>query len=78
MAPRLRVLISTPDQAYPPTQLLPVNSNTPTSIKTPGFEGDISVWVKDFTGDEKMGEGEEYFGHEGRKGMTYAIVTRGE
>lgn len=78
MAPRLRVLISTPGQAYPPTQLLPVNSNTPTPIRTPGFEGDVSVWVKDFTGDEKRGEGEEYFGQEGRGDMTYAIVTRGK
>jgi hypothetical protein len=57
---------------------LPVNSTTPTPLKTPHFEGEVSVWVKDYTGDEKRGEGEEYFGSEGRGGMTYAIVVRGE
>ena len=76
--PRLRVRISSPGSAYPPTQLLPVNSPNPTPLKTPHFEGEVSVWVKDYTGDEKKGEGHEYFDSEGRSGMTYAIVVRGE
>lgn len=75
--PRLRVRISSPGSAYPPTQLLPVNSPNPTPLKTPHFEGEVSVWVKDYTGDEKKGEGHEYFDSEGRSGMTYAIVVRG-
>lgn len=75
--PRLRILVSTPNQAYPPKQPLGVNSPSPTEIKTPGFEGEMSVWIKDFQGDDKKGEGDEYFGREGRGGMTYAIVIRG-
>ena len=76
--PRLRVWVSSPGSAYPPSQLLPVNSATPTPLKTPHFEGEVSVWIKDYTGDEKKGDGHEYFESEGRNGMTYAIVVRGE
>ncbi|GFZ46921.1 hypothetical protein JCM24511_04146 [Saitozyma sp. JCM 24511] len=75
MAPRLRVLLSSPSAAHPPTAPCPVNSPTPTKVKTDGFDGEISVWVKGFEGDEKAGDGKEYFGVRG--GMTYAIVVRG-
>ena len=75
--PRLRVRVSSPTSAYPPTQLQPVNSPTPTPLKTPHFDGEVSVWVKDFTGDEKKGDGHEYFESDGRGSMTYAIVIRG-
>jgi hypothetical protein len=76
MAPRLRVLLSSPSAAHPPTEPCPVNSPTPTKVTTDGFDGEISVWVKGFEGDEKAGDGNEYFGVRG--GMTYAIVVRGE
>ena len=33
--------------------------------------------MKGYEGDHKGGEGDEYFGQEGREGMTYAIVMRG-
>ena len=75
--PRLRVRVSSPDSAYPPTQLQSVNSSTPTPLKTPHFDGEVSVWVKDFTGDGKKGDGHEYFESDGRGHMTYAIVIRG-
>jgi hypothetical protein len=77
MAPQLRVLISSTG-AYPPTALCPVNSSTPTRVKTALFDGEISVFVKGFSGDGGAGDGECYFGASGRDGMTYGIVVRGE
>jgi hypothetical protein len=77
MAPKLRVLISSPSSAYPPSKTISVNSPSPTAIKTPSFEGEISVWIKNYEGDHKGGEGDEYFGQADRSGMTYAIVIRG-
>ena len=74
MAPQLQVLVSG-SSAYPPNKPLSVNAVQPTPIKTPDFEGEINVWVKDFDGKGKGGEGEEYFGK--RETMTYAIVVRG-
>ncbi|WVQ80117.1 hypothetical protein IAT38_002218 [Cryptococcus sp. DSM 104549] len=75
MTPKLRVLLS--DSSGKPTTPCPVNSPSPTPIRTPGFEGDLWVFVKDYAGDEKRGEGKEYFGEEGRGGMTYGIVVKG-
>lgn len=75
MAPKLRVMIST-SQAYPPTTECLVNSPTPIPIDTPLFKGDISIWIKGFVGDNKGGEGDEYFSK--RPGMTYGIVVRGK
>ncbi|KAK4684002.1 hypothetical protein P7C73_g6208, partial [Tremellales sp. Uapishka_1] len=75
--PSLRVLISS-DSAYPPTQVCHVNSPTPTPLKTAHFEGEISVWVKDFSGEGIAGDGHEYFAKgSGRESMTYGIVVRG-
>ena len=76
MAPKLRVVVSSPSSAYPPTKPLTVNSGTPTPLKTPHFEGDISVWIKNFEGEGKGGDGDEYFSE--RESMTYAIVIKGE
>jgi hypothetical protein len=77
MAPKLRVVISSPGSTYPPSKPINVNSRTPTAIKTSSFEGDISVWIKNYEGDHKGGDGDEYFGQADRSGMTYAIVIRG-
>lgn len=76
MAPQLRVIVSSPSSAYPPSQSLTVNSGTPTPLKTPHFEGDLSVWIKNYEGENKGGDGDEYFSK--RENMTYAIVVRGE
>lgn len=75
MAPKLRVLISN-NQAYPPTALCPVNSEKPTPIKTDLFEGEVSVFVKGFTGEGMAGDGACYF--DTRSDMTYGIIVRGE
>lgn len=75
MAPKLRVLVST-NSAYPPTTLAHVNADHPTRVKTDKFDGEISVFVKDFTGEGKAGDGEEFFGP--RAGQTYGIIVRGE
>ncbi|KAK8864711.1 hypothetical protein IAR55_001965 [Kwoniella newhampshirensis] len=84
MTPKLRVLIPSSSsggksKGYPPLTPCPVNSPTPTPLETEGFKGNIWVWVKGYNGDEKKGDGEEYFEVEegGRKGMTYGIVVRG-
>jgi hypothetical protein len=77
MAPKLRVVISSPSSSYPPHQSISVNSPKPTPFKTPSFEGEISVWIKNYEGDHKGGEGDEYFNSPDRTGMTYAIVIRG-
>lgn len=76
MAPKLRVLVSS-SSAYPPTAPITVNSSTPTPISTPGFEGNVWVFVKDYAGDHKEGDGKEYFEEDGRGGMTYGIVVKG-
>jgi len=78
MAPKLRVLLSSPGQVYPPTALCPVNSATPTRVKTDLFDGEISVFVKGFTGEGGAGDGACYFTVGGREDMTYGIVVRGE
>ncbi|OXG17580.1 hypothetical protein C367_05068 [Cryptococcus neoformans Ze90-1] len=77
MAPKLRVLVSS-SSAYPPAAPIPVNSTTPTPISTPGFEGNVWVFVKDYAGDHKEGDGKEYFQNDGRGGMTYGIVVKGK
>ncbi|XAO27376.1 hypothetical protein I312_106229 [Cryptococcus bacillisporus CA1280] len=77
MAPKLRVLVSS-SSAYPPTAPITVNSSTPTPISTPGFEGNVWVFVKDYAGDHKEGDGKEYFEEGGRGGMTYGIVVKGK
>lgn len=75
MAIKLRVLVST-NKAYPPTTLAHVNAEHPTRIKTDKFDGEISVFVKDFAGEGKAGDGEAFFGP--RNDQTYGIVVRGE
>lgn len=74
MAPSLRVLVST-DSAYPPKTPISVNSTTPTRVSTSTFDGEISIWVKDFHGEGNGGDGGAYFAK--RSTMTYAIVVRG-
>ena len=76
MTPRLRVLISSTDSAYPPSQPTHVNSARPTPLKTPSFEGEVSVWVKGYAGDLAGQDEGAYFA--GRGDMTYGIVVRGE
>ncbi len=78
MAPRLKVLLPSSGTSYPPTRTFPVNSPTPTPLKTADFEGEISVWVKDYHGEEMKGDGHEYFDEEGRNNNTYSIVVRGK
>ena len=78
MAPVLKILHPEGDTAYPPIQPVVVNSTTPIPIKTKAFDGEISVWVKDYHGLKKKGDGMEYFSEPGREGMTYGIVVRGQ
>jgi hypothetical protein len=75
MPPRLRVLVSG-SSSYPPAATCSVNSPTPTNVKSSNFEGSVSVWVKDYHGEQVGGDGHEYF--DIRKDMTYAIVVNGE
>jgi hypothetical protein len=72
--PKLRVLISTTG-AYPPSTLCPVNGG-PVPVKTENFEGEISVFIKGFSGEGSAGDGHEFF--DKRPGLTYAMVVRGE
>lgn len=78
MPPSLKILHPTGDPPYPPTEPVRVNSTEPVQIRTSGFDGEISVWVKDYHGLKKKGDGMEYFSEKGREGMTYGIVVRGE
>ncbi|KAJ9111561.1 hypothetical protein QFC20_002535 [Naganishia adeliensis] len=77
MAPVLKILHPKGDTPYPPVEPVRVNSITPIPIKTNGFDGEMSVWVKGFHGLENQGDGMEYFSEKGREGMTYGIVVRG-
>ncbi|KLT38961.1 DUF1769-domain-containing protein [Cutaneotrichosporon oleaginosum] len=72
--PKLRVLIST-SAAYPPATLCPVNGG-PVRVRTPNFDGEISVFIKGFEGEGAAGDGHEFFDH--RPGLTYAMVVRGK
>ncbi|ORX35601.1 hypothetical protein BD324DRAFT_630814 [Kockovaella imperatae] len=79
MAPKLHITVSD-GSSYPPTRSIQVNTAKSTHIKTPGFEGEVRVWIKGFNGDE--GDDEElYFGHYKERGekrdLTYAISIRG-
>ncbi|ORY22827.1 hypothetical protein BCR39DRAFT_487597 [Naematelia encephala] len=76
MAPKLRVLVSSAT-AYPPSSPITVNSTSPTPIKTDHFDGEISVYIKDYNGDHQGGDGSVYFSSKGRESMTYGIVVRG-
>ncbi|WVN87723.1 uncharacterized protein L203_102917 [Cryptococcus depauperatus CBS 7841] len=78
MSPKLRVTVSSSSSSYPPTSPISVNSTKPQSISTPGFEGKIWVFVKDYEGEHKDGEGKEYFEKEWRNGMSFGIVVRGK
>ncbi|KAJ9095212.1 hypothetical protein QFC19_007667 [Naganishia cerealis] len=76
MAPVLKILHPEGDAAYPPVEPVHVNSTTPVPITTNAFDGEMSVWVKDYRGLQKKGDGMEYFGERGRESMTYGIVVR--
>ena len=78
MPPSLKILHPVGDPPYPPTEPVRVNSTEPVQIRTSGFDGEIAVWVKDYHGLKKKGDGMEYFSEKGREGMTYGIVVRGE
>lgn len=78
MAPVLKILHPKGDTPYPPVEPVRVNSTKPIPIKTNGFDGEMSVWVKGFHGFENQGDGMEYFSEKGREGMTYGIVVRGK
>ncbi|KAJ9095829.1 hypothetical protein QFC19_007445 [Naganishia cerealis] len=78
MAPVLKILHPEGDAAYPPVEPVHVNSTTPVPITTNAFDGEMSVWVKDYRGLQKKGDGMEYFGERGRESMTYGIVVRGQ
>lgn len=78
MAPTLKVLLPTSGSAYPPTEPSQVNSVKAIPIETPGFKGEISIWVKDYNGLHKKGDGHEYFEQNGRKNNTYAVIAKGE
>lgn len=77
MAPVLKVLLPKEGTVYPPTEPVPVNSTTPNHIKNEHFEGDISLWIKDYNGLKDGGESAEFFDKPGRQNMTYALVVKG-
>lgn len=77
MPTQLKITFPPLGSAYPPSVVGPVNSINPIKIDNPHFKGEISVWIKDYQGLKKKGNGEEYFGEKGREGMTYGIVVRG-
>jgi len=72
--PRIRVLAG----ASPET-LKPIKANQAQShkIKTPGFEGEIAVFLKDFTNEHGETVKADYFDHPERKGQTWSIQCRG-
>ncbi|KAF8319759.1 hypothetical protein DL93DRAFT_118506 [Clavulina sp. PMI_390] len=73
--PRLRVLVG-----ESPSSLHPISANDPAghTLKTPRFEGSISVFLKDFENEKGMfSTGEEYFGTGERPGVTWSIQARG-
>ncbi|KAF8310960.1 DUF1769-domain-containing protein [Clavulina sp. PMI_390] len=73
--PRLRVLVG-----ESPETLRPISANDPAGhpLKTSRFEGTISVFLKNFENENgKLSMGEEYFGKNERKGVTWSIQARG-
>jgi hypothetical protein len=74
----LKFLLPKPGTTYPPTEPALVNSSTPNKIENEHFEGEISMWIKDYNGLKNGGEEDLYFGQPGREGSTYALVVKGK
>lgn len=72
--PRLRVLAGPS-----PTSLSPIAANDGHGhpIKSSSFEGEISVFLKDFVNEKGEVPHTSYFDEEGRKGCTWSIQARG-
>jgi hypothetical protein len=77
MAPKLRILLSS-GKAYPPTLDVTVNCETPTRISTELFDGEVSVFVRGFGGENCAGDGSCYFDAKDRGDMTYGLIVKGE
>jgi hypothetical protein len=74
----LKVMFPKAGTTYPPVEPVPVNSSKPNKVKNEHFEGEISLWIKNYNGLKNKGEEDEYFSQPGREGNTYAIVVKGK
>lgn len=72
--PRLRVLAG---ESY--ESLTPINANKSGGhkIETAAFEGEISVFLKNFVNEHGQQSSTDYFDHPERKGCTWSIQARG-
>lgn len=73
--PRLRVLAG-----ESPESLKPISANKAGGykIKTAAFEGEISVFLKNFVNEHGESSNTDYFDHPERKTTTWSIQARGE
>lgn len=73
--PRIRVLAGPS-----PTSLSPITANDGRGhpIKSSSFEGEISVFLKDFVNEKGQVPHTDYFNHESRTGCTWSIQARGK
>lgn len=72
--PRLRVLAG-----ESPESLKPISANSPSGykLKTPGFEGEISVFLKNYINEQGELSSDDYFDHPEHESRTWSIQARG-
>ena len=57
---------------------LEINSDIPLHVKSPGFEGQVAVYIKGLTDASGSHAHSPYFDHKDRKGITWSIQLQGE
>lgn len=72
--PRLRVLAGESHDSLKP---ISANKSGGYKIKTAAFEGEISVFLKNFVSEHGEQSSTDYFDHPERKGCTWSIQARG-
>lgn len=73
--PRLRVLVGESPESLKP---ISANSSGGYKIKTAAFEGEISVFLKNFVNERGELSSADYFDHTERQSDTWSIQARGE
>jgi Protein of unknown function (DUF1769) len=72
--PRLRLIAGPSVDALVP---ISANSDVPHTIVSDGFEGQVLVYIKDFTDEQGNTLHNEYFGHKDREDITWSIQVQG-
>jgi len=72
--PRLRVLAGESPESLKP---ISANKSTGYELKTSTFEGEISVFLKNYMNEDGNTSNADYFDSPSREGCTWSIQVRG-